>query len=713
MGTSVFSASASSSAGRGASKHVSCGFLLTVLLFAQSLMLVTSEIFEMDMIIAADSDEVHFVRGYLQAPASINLSNLRLISNEFVVFDDEFTVDYELDEDDYATDDAYESQTQVPSSDKHIDDIKPTDGVRVPPTTTPSEENTDEIIIPSGGGNFTEDEPTTGKGNVDKNGSGSATENPNDEGKETATITPSSSEESESSPSSSPGKASGNEESESSPSSSPGKASGNEESESSPSSSPGKASGDEESESSPSTTAPTAKTSSQGGDRSLQKDNKTKGSTSKQIMEIVLFTIPSDCEKDFWGNCDWVTLGVGAYDDEMDGGLSYCCSRDTAERGICDSDAVGTLFVNHSLFKGDHRKIDVPSQPLQDFKMDDPNFDIKESGDYVMVIANCNDDGLGVITLGTMEWKSAGGYLPGDIFGLMFFFAGMSGVYLVLVLWYYVGMKMFQEAAIPIQKYILAALVLGLFEASFQAINLYIWNVTGTQSAFVVYTGLGLKILEHGFSRCLGVMVAMGWGVVRDSLGSSLFKIVFLGILYSGSVFGRDFLGLIAESVNSVSLSEKEELIDLALVLSTVAIFIDIIFFWWIMYSLRSTAEYLKNMNQTTKLRRHLRLRCLIMTSLLIIFVLLGVTVAQFFIIFLNKEQMWILQAVGHGNYFFVLFGVAILWRPNADAKNYVMQMEVPAVGEGDNDLELSCVVPSAEDMDFDDEFKVDGAIAT
>ena len=71
----------------------------------------------------------------------------------------------------------------------------------------------------------------------------------------------------------------------------------------------------------------------------------------------------------------------------------------------------------------------------------------------------------------------------------MFFFAGMSGIYLVLVLWYYLGMKMFQDAAIPIQKYILTTLVLGFFEASFQAINLYIWNVTGTQSPFVVYTG--------------------------------------------------------------------------------------------------------------------------------------------------------------------------------------------------------------------------------
>eukprot|EP00536_Pseudo-nitzschia_multiseries_P001993 jgi/Psemu1/251193/estExt_Genewise1Plus.C_260153 len=391
----------------------------------------------------------------------------------------------------------------------------------------------------------------------------------------------------------------------------------------------------------------------------------------------------------------------------MEGGMSYCCSRDTLERGLCESDHVGRMMIDHSVFKGVHRTIDVPSKALQDFQMDEPTFDVKVSGDYIMLIANCDDDGLGVLTLGSMDWKSARGYLPGDIFGLMLFFAALAGVYFVLVLWYFCGMKMFQEAAIPIQKYIFTTIVLGFIETSLQGLNLYVWNIKGTQSPFIVYAALGFKILEHGFSRCLGVMVAMGWGVVRDTLGASLCKIIFLGLLYSGVVFTRDFLGIIAETVTSVSLTEEEELVDLALVLSAVAVCIEFIFFMWIISSLKATTEYLKNMNQTTKLRRHLRLRCLIMTSIVVIGALIVVTLVQFASPFLSKDQIWILQAVGHGNYLFVLFGVAVLWRPNADAKNYVMQMELPSVGDGDSDLELSCVVPSADAMDFDDEYKV------
>jgi hypothetical protein len=36
-------------------------------------------------------------------------------------------------------------------------------------------------------------------------------------------------------------------------------------------------------------------------------------------------------------------------------------------------------------------------------------------------------------------------------------------------------------------------------------------------------------------------------------------------------------------------------------------------------------------------------------------------------------------------------------------AKDYAMQMELPALGGEENELELSCVVPSADDMAYDD----------
>jgi len=203
------------------------------------------------------------------------------------------------------------------------------------------------------------------------------------------------------------------------------------------------------------------------------------------------------------------------------------------------------------------------------------------------------------------------------------------------------------------------------------------------------------------------------WGVVRDTLGTTLIKIIFLGLLYSGLTLARDFLEVAAKAVKTASLTEEEELIDLALVLTPIIIFIDLIFYLWIISSLSSTTEYLRNMNQTSKLRRHMRLRCLIITSLVIVGILIVVNFVQVFWNFLSQDQMWILQAVGHANYLFILFGVSVLWRPNSHAKDYAMQMEVPALGDGENDLELSCVVPSADDMDLDDGFKIDDAVAT
>ena len=220
----------------------------------------------------------------------------------------------------------------------------------------------------------------------------------------------------------------------------------------------------------------------------------------------------------------------------------------------------------------------------------------------------------------------------------------------------------------------------------------------------------------------------MGWGVVRDTLGMTYCKIILLGLSYSGLALVRDAVNAASSSAQMVSSTEEEELFDLAQVLSLVILAIDVIFYFWIISSLRTTTEYLRNMNQTSKLRRHLRLRCLIITSLVIIVALTIVNAVQSLPVivpklfndvtvpfkpFLSEDQMWIIKAVGYGNYLFILFGVSILWRPNTDAKDYAMQMQLPTDADDENDLELSCVVPSAGDMDFGEGYKIDHAVAS
>lgn len=207
-----------------------------------------------------------------------------------------------------------------------------------------------------------------------------------------------------------------------------------------------------------------------------------------QLLDIVVFFLPDDCKKDASGACDWHELGVGARDTYVDGDVSYCCGEDTAARAICTTDDVGRLIIDQSKFTGEHRTAKVPTTADANFKLDNSMFEITQTGEYVMLLGNCDDYGMEVLALGNMEWKSVGGYLPGDLFGLMFFYAGLTAFYLLLAVWYWCGMKMFQDAAIPIQKYIIATIILGLFELFTRALDLGIWNMQGLRSYGIVYT---------------------------------------------------------------------------------------------------------------------------------------------------------------------------------------------------------------------------------
>jgi mannose/fructose/N-acetylgalactosamine-specific phosphotransferase system component IIC len=455
--------------------------------------------------------------------------------------------------------------------------------------------------------------------------------------------------------------------------------------------------------------------------------NRNRRLAEGSFIDIVIFKLPDYCATSMSG-CDWSDLGVGGKDYDVEGGISYCCSDDVISRGICDSSANGRLIVDKKKFRGERREISIPATGEYATELEDALFNESVDGEYILILANCDDNGREVMTLGSMEWVSQHGYLPGDMIGLAKFYAALAGIYALINLWYGCGMKRYQDSAIPIQKYIIASMVLGLLELIFRTMDLFIWNERGTRAYPVVYIGesseeyeaptinttdilmdfsflpvaLIFGVMKRSLARCLGVMVSMGWGVVRDSLGATMFKIVFLGLLYCGLTTARDALAILAVTdVQSISTGAEDELIDLVLVLTPMIIVINVIFYFWIVNSLTATTQYLQNMNQTSKLRRHLRLRCIIMTSLFIAFSWLILNVAEVLTDFLGQEQQWIMEAAMHANYVFVLVGVAILWRPNSNAKDYALQMELPVMnedGEGEYELELSCVVPSAED---------------
>jgi hypothetical protein len=404
---------------------------ITLLLLLLLTHAVLAEIIELDIIIDASSDEVHFVRGYLKAPASVDLSAVRFISTvepEFLYGDDglEFA------------DDTFNNNNEESSNEGNLEGDRDDDSL---PDNIGGDEPEGETGFPSNEGTIA---PT-------EKGDDGSDERPASNQKPSAPPTGPEVSVVSDAPTTTP------------------------------------TPGDEVDIDA--TASPTV--GEGGGDRELVRflaKEATKEPTP-QVLDIVLFQVPVDCKKDAWGTCDWAILGVGAYDNEMEGGMSYCCTADTASRGICDKSHIGTLMVDHALLTGDHRKIEVPSTADEEFQMENPAFEVTDSGDYVMVIANCDDYGMEVLALGNMEWKSAGGNLPGDMFGFMFFYAALACIYCALALWYYCGMKMYQDAAIPIQKYIFATMILGLSEVSFRAGDFYVWNLKGLRSDGLMYTG--------------------------------------------------------------------------------------------------------------------------------------------------------------------------------------------------------------------------------
>jgi hypothetical protein len=69
-----------------------------------------------------------------------------------------------------------------------------------------------------------------------------------------------------------------------------------------------------------------------------------------------------------------------------------------------------------------------------------------------------------------------------------------------------------------------------------------------------------------------------------------------------------------------------------------------------------------------------------------------------------------VVDAAIEANYIFVLTGVAVLWRPQKNAKEYAYVMQLPSSKADDDqdgeegEFEMSAVVPSAADFDDDDD---------
>ena len=249
--------------------------------------------------------------------------------------------------------------------------------------------------------------------------------------------------------------------------------------------------------------------------------------------------------------------------------LLWCCTALDYKNGRCDG-PVNRMIIDRSIFQGQLRSIDIPG-PLVAMKgttVEDPivripfnsdatnttaptNHAGSASGRYVLAMANCNPNGRLIQVEGTYAFQSKSGYLPSDSIGVMhLFFALVAAYSLLLAVWighacYYshingtatiattatpnehrdtsghalataaTSLWMLPQRLQPIHRWILITIVLGWLEAILRSFDYSFWNSHGTRTSSLLYSAVVMGVSKHTLSRCLLVMVSLGWGVIR------------------------------------------------------------------------------------------------------------------------------------------------------------------------------------------------------
>jgi hypothetical protein len=149
-----------------------------------------------------------------------------------------------------------------------------------------------------------------------------------------------------------------------------------------------------------------------------------------------------------------------------------------------------------------------------------------------------------------------------------------------------------------------------------------------------------------------------------------------------------------------LSTTVETELLSIVMLLSLITALIDVIFYLWIFSALSGTMQFLEGLNQSRKLKRYLRLRMILLLSVLfaVVWTVFGIVDSNNNQRIVNEEvNGWILNAVWDLNYLFVLVGLSCLWAPEAGAKEYAYVMELSTIG---NDLEFDTNVDGPDSDD-------------
>ncbi|OAQ67361.1 integral membrane protein [Purpureocillium lilacinum] len=357
------------------------------------------------------------------------------------------------------------------------------------------------------------------------------------------------------------------------------------------------------------------------------------------------------------------------------------CSDESVKQGHCNATDIGKFITTPNAT--DHSNALIVSKAIH---LEDPkpiHYSIKKTGYYCVVTDSFSAERYNAVT----EFRNAYGELPATQIPKMPFYGGMSILYAVVVVFWSFLYYQHRHDILAVQNYITAILIFLVVEM------LMTWGFYDYQNnhgsnvgskVLLIIVGI-LNAARNSFSFFLLLIVCMGYGVVKPTLGRTMIYVRWLAAAHFvfGLVYSITSLVVSPESAGPFVL-----LIVLPLAGTLTA------FYVWTLNSLNLTLKDLRERKQHAKEAMYKKLWWAILISIMVIFGFFFFNSFTFasvsdpdFVPFHWKTRWFVLDGWLNIVYFADVAWVAYVWRPTANNRRFAMSDEIAQDDDGNFEI--------------------------
>ncbi|KAJ5713259.1 Transmembrane receptor eukaryota [Penicillium malachiteum] len=399
----------------------------------------------------------------------------------------------------------------------------------------------------------------------------------------------------------------------------------------------------------------------------LVKFSKAEGAQNDPLASLVIF--------------EWNDEGlIGEYREGADPTTDVketICDQSNVDAKLCTKEQIGSFLLTSNA--SDASQNPIISTTIHLDNPDAVNYPVRKTGFYcVSTYAYSDEPYTAVVT-----FRNSYGELPAAQIAKLPFYGALTIVYAVVgVFWAFLYVQN-RHDILPVQNYITAIVVFLIVE------QLMTWGFYNYQNIHGLNAGakalmIIVAVLNAGrnaFSFFLLLIVCMGYGVVKPSLGRTMIYVRILAIAH--------FVFAVVYSVASLTVTPDSAgplvlLIVLPLAGTLTA------FYVWTLNSLNATMKDLIDRKQKTKALMYKKLWWCILGSIIVIFGFFFINSFAFagrsdasFVPEHWKARWFVLDGWLNLVYFFDICFVAYLWRPTANNRRFAMSDELAQDDDG------------------------------